>query len=165
MTKTRKTFQFNPPTQVKEDWILGLTDLEVYNSFFIINTTNNKFKLYKFPDEKTGGVSYEKVIVEIERDLNLSEITASDLQDEIIAPNIIKKCREQVTKRMKVDKYMLILSMYVDSVFQDFRTEIDLVEDDIRLVLDEFNSSFITYEIEPGLYTFKDLSKALYNIL
>ena len=42
---------------------------------------------------------------------------------------------------MKDDKYMLILAMYVDSIFQDFetflRTEIDLVEDDVRLVLDE----------------------------
>ena len=53
--------------------------------------------------------------------------------------------------------------------FQDFesflRTEIDLVEDDIRLVLDEFNSGFITYKLEPGIYTFNDLSEALFNIL
>ena len=74
-----------------------------------------------------------------------------------------------MTKRMKDDKYMLILSMYVDSVFQDFesffRTQIDLVEDDVRLVLDDFNSSFITYKITPGIYTFKDLSEALLNIL
>ena len=37
---------------------------------------------------------------------------------------------------------MLILAMYVDSIFQDFqnflRTEIDSVEDDFRLVLSEY---------------------------
>ena len=37
------------------------------------------------------------------------------------------------------------------SIFQDFesylRTEIDMVEDDIRLVFDEYNSDFITYEL------------------
>ena len=53
-------------------------------------------------------------------------------------------------------------------MFQDFevylRTEIELVEDDIRLVLDKYISSFITYEKQPGIYTFKDLSKALFNI-
>ena len=42
---------------------------------------------------------------------------------------------------MKDDKYMPILAMYVDSIFQDFksflRTEVDLTEDDIRLILDE----------------------------
>ena len=55
------------------------------------------------------------------------------------------------------------------SVFQDFesylRTEVDLVEDDIKLVLDEYNSSFITYELQPGIYTFKDISEALLKIL
>ena len=70
---------------------------------------------------------------------------------------------------MKDDKYMLILSIDVDFVFQDFesflRTQIDLVEDDVRFVLDEYNSSFITYELTPGIYTFKDLSKALFKIL
>ena len=43
---------------------------------------------------------------------------------------------------------MSILSGYPSSVFQDFesylRTEIDLVGDDIRLVLDKYNSSFNT---------------------
>ena len=51
---------------------------------------------------------------------------------------------------MKDDKSRLILATYVNSIFQDFEnflgTEVDLVEDDIRLVLDESISNFITYE-------------------
>ena len=70
---------------------------------------------------------------------------------------------------MKSEKYMDILGFYIMPKFQDFeshlRTEIDLVEDDIRLVLDEYISSFITYELESGVYTFKDLSEALFKIL
>ena len=169
MPKSRETFHFNPPIQVKEDWMLGLVDLEVYNSIFNITEKNNKFEIYKFPDEKAGGVTYEKVRDEIEKDLDIEDITAEDLQDDIIAPIIIEEYKKQVTKRMKDDKYMFILNLYVNSVFQDFesylRTEVDLVEDDITLVLDEYNSSFITYELQPGIYTFKDISEALYNIL
>ena len=64
---------------------------------------------------------------------------------------------------------MNILAIYIRSVFQDFEsflgTQTDLVEDDIKLVLDEYNSSFITYELEPGIYTFKDISEALFNII
>ena len=70
---------------------------------------------------------------------------------------------------MKDDKYLEILAGYIRSVFQDFesflRTQIDLIEDDLKLVLDEYNSSFITYELEPGIYTFKEISEALFNIL
>ena len=101
--------------------------------------------------------------------MDISDITATDLQDDIIEPVIIEKYREQVTKGLNDDKYMLILAMYIDSGFQDFesflRTKVDLVEDDIKLVLEEYNSNFITYELEPVNYTFKDLSKALSNIL
>ena len=52
MTTPRETYHFKPPIQTKEDWMLGLVDLEVYNSFFNITEENNKFELYKFPDEK-----------------------------------------------------------------------------------------------------------------
>ena len=73
--------------------------------------------------------------------MGTSDITATDLQDEILAPIVIKEFREQVTKRRKDDKYKLVLAMCVDSIFEviesSLRTEIDLVEDDVRLVLEE----------------------------
>ena len=46
MIKPRETFHFNPPIHIKGDWMLGLTDLEVYNSNFDITKENNKFELY-----------------------------------------------------------------------------------------------------------------------
>ena len=70
---------------------------------------------------------------------------------------------------MKDEQYMNILAISTSSVFQDFesflRTQIDLIEDDVELVLDEYNSSFITYEIEPGFYSYREISEALFKIL
>ena len=70
---------------------------------------------------------------------------------------------------MKHDKYMDILSFCVSAVFQGFanylRTEIDWVDNDNKCVLDEYNSNFITYVLEPGIYTFNDISEALLKIL
>ena len=97
--------------------------------------------------------------------MDIAEITAADLQDDIKAPIVIDEYREEVIKRMENGRYMNILAGYTGSVFQDFdsylRPEVDLVEDDIRLVLDKYKSSFITFELEPGSYT----SDALFNIL
>ena len=45
MNKSKQTFHFKSPIQVKGDCMLGLTDLEVYKSFFNITEENNKFKL------------------------------------------------------------------------------------------------------------------------
>ena len=169
MNKSRETFHFKPPIQIKGDWMIGLTDLEVYNSIFNITEENNKFELYKFPDEKAGGVTYEKVRDEIEKDLDIEDITAADLQDDIIGSIIVEEYKEQVTKRMNDEQYINILAIYTRSVFQDFesflRTQIDLVEDDIKLVLDEYNSNFVTCELVPGIYRYRDMAEALYYIL
>ena len=32
MIRSKQTFHFNPPIQTKGDWMIGLTDLEVYIS-------------------------------------------------------------------------------------------------------------------------------------
>ena len=86
MIQSKQTFHFKPPIPIEGSWMIGLTDLEVYNYIFNITEENKKFELYKFPDEKAGGVSYEKVRDKIEKDLDISDITATDLQDEIIGP-------------------------------------------------------------------------------
>ena len=169
MNKSRESFHFKPPIQIKGDWMIGLTDLEVYNSIFNITEENNKFELYKFPDEKAVGVTYEKVRDEIEKDLDIEGITAEDLQDDIIGPIIIEEYEEQVTKRMNDEQYMNLLAIYIRSVFQDFesflRTQIDLVEDDIKMFLDEYNSNFVTYQLAPGIYSYRDIAEALYYTL
>ena len=42
LIKPRETFQFNPPIQINGNRMIGLTDLEVYNSIFNIKEENNK---------------------------------------------------------------------------------------------------------------------------
>ena len=60
---------------------------------------------------------------------------------------------------------MNILAGYSSSIIQDFesyfKTEVHLVEADIRLALDKSNSTFNTSELLSGMYTFKDLSEVL----
>ena len=98
MIKPRETFHFKPPIQVESNWMIGLTNLEVYNSDFNKTEEYNELQLYKIPDEKNGGVSYIKFRGEIERDLDISDITATDLRNDLIAPIIIEENKEQVTK-------------------------------------------------------------------
>ena len=72
---------------------------------------------------------------------------------------------ENKSKTMENDEYMKILAGCTRSIFQDcesfLRTEVHLIEDDIRLVLDKYNSCFIASEITSGIYTFKDHSELL----
>ena len=57
---------------------------------------------------------------------------------------------------------------YATSPFRDFqsylRIVIGLEEDNIRLILKQYNEKFVTYELEPGNYTIEDLQKAVYPL-
>ena len=54
MIKQRQTFHFNPPIQINGNWMIGLTDLEVYNSFFKITEVNEKIEIYRETSTKFG---------------------------------------------------------------------------------------------------------------
>ena len=85
MLKSKETFNFNPPIHTKGDWMLGLTDLEVYNSVFNITKENNKFELYT---DIFDEFSFEELKDEVEEILNTPEITNDHFEDETLAPRI-----------------------------------------------------------------------------
>ena len=153
-TKPLETFYSKPPISIEGSWMIGLTSFEASNFIFHITEENIKFDIDIFPDSKKVAITYEKVRDEIEKDMVFSDITAADIQDEILGPIIIEERGEEISGRMEDREYMNILAGYTRSIIQDFegciRTETDLVEDDIRLVLDKFNSSVISYELLPG---------------
>ena len=160
MIKPRETFHFTPTIQNKGDCTTGLPSLVVYNSIFELTEEKNP-NFINFLMKRVV-LLHMKKSDEIEKDL---EITFTDLQDDIKGPTIIEEFREKATKRMKDDVFMRVLANYVSSVFQNFenflRTEIVLVEDDIKLGLDQNNSGFTTYQLRPGIYTFEETSEFL----
>ena len=162
MIKTRETFHFNPPIQVKEDWMLGLVDLEVYNSIFNITEENNKFEIYRDTSNKFGFLELKDELEEIR---NISHITIEHLDDEILGPRIIHEFIKLSNEKKNTDGYLILLFGYCASSFRDFESYLRLVigldEEDIRLILKEYNSHFITYQLAPGIYTMQDISKAI----
>ena len=54
MNRSKETFHFKPPISIEGEWMVGLTDLEVYNSIFNITEENNKFEIYRDMSDKFG---------------------------------------------------------------------------------------------------------------
>ena len=165
MNKSRETFHFNPPINTKGDWMLGLVDLEVYNSVFNIKKENNKFELYTLTSDE---FSYSELKDEIEEILGISNITDNHLEDETIAPRIFETYRKLALEKASTDGYTILLMAYARSPFPDFESFLrmtgDLDEDDIQLILKQYDEKFVTYEIDPGNYTIEDLQKAVYPL-
>ena len=98
-TKSREIFHFNRPLHIQGSWMVRSASVEVYISFLNILEQNNKFTFHKFLGETIGAVSYEKGRDKIEKVLDITDFTATDLQDDITGPIIIDEYREQVTKK------------------------------------------------------------------
>ena len=159
MFKPRETFHFRPPIQIQGFWMIGLTDLEVYNSIFNITKKNNKFELYT---DTFDEFSFEKLKDELEEILNIPNITDYHLEDETIGPRIIKTFWDLRSETSCNDGYIILLMGYARSPFRDFESYLRIVvgldEDDIQLILKQYNSKFVTYKLTPGIYTNKVIS-------
>ena len=154
MIKPRETFHFKPPIQIQRDWMTGLTNLELYNSIFNITEENNKFEIYRDMSTKFGFLELKD---ELEDILEISHITNEHLDDEIIGPRISDEFIKLSNEKKNSDGYMILLLGYSASSFRDFESYLRLVigldEGDIQLILIEYNSHFITYELTPGIYS------------
>ena len=165
MLKSKETFHFNPPIQTKGDWMLGLIDLEVYNSIFNITKENNKFELYT---DTFDEFSFEELKDEIEEILDIPNITDDHLEDETLALRIAETYWKLRSDKTSHDGYIILLTGYANSSFRDFesylRIFVGLEDDNIRLILKQYNEKIITYELDPGNYTIEDLKKAVYPL-
>ena len=104
MMKPRETFRFNPTIYIEGDWMSGLTDLEVYNSFFEITKGNNKFELYT---DTFDEFSFGELKDELEKIFIIQNITYDHLEDETVGPRIFKAYWKLRSEKSSTDGYIL----------------------------------------------------------
>ena len=142
--------------------MIGLAYLVVYNSFFNVTKEIYKFEFYADAFDES---SFEELKDELEEFLNLPNITDDHLENETLGSRIIKTYWKLGSEKSSTDGYSIILMDYARSPFKDFesylRNVVGLDEDDIQLILKQYNANFVTYEIDPANYTIEDLQAAV----
>ena len=148
MLKSREILHFNSLIPTEGDWMLGLKDLEVYNSIFNITKENNKFELYT---DTFDEFSFEELKDDVEEIFNIPEITDDHLEDDILAPHIAETYRKLRSDKSSHDGYIILLMGYARSPLRDFesylRIVVGLEEDNIRLILKQYNEKFFYLRI------------------
>ena len=162
MNKSRETFHFSQPIQIQGDWMIGLIDLEVYNSIFNITEENNKFEIYRDTPTKFQFLDLKDGLEEI---LGIPHNTREHLLDDETASRVIDEYHKLSHEKKNSDGYTIFLLNYSISKFRDFESYLRIVvgldEKDFQLILEEFNSHFVTYELNPGIYTIQDISEII----
>ena len=114
LDKSRQTFHFNPPIQIQGDWMIGLTDLEVYNSIFNITEENNKFEIYRDTPTKFQFLDLKDELEEI---VGIPHITREHLLHDETASLIIDDYHKLSHEKKKSDGYTILLLNYSRSQF------------------------------------------------
>ena len=62
----------------------------------------------------------------------------------------------------------MLLRGYARSPFKDFESYLGIVvgldEEDFELIIKQYNSYFVTFEISRGIYSIKDIAEAVYTV-
>ena len=158
LNKSREAFHFKPPMSIKGSWMIRLKSLEVYISIININHEIIKFELKTDTSDK---VSFRESKGELEDILDISITTNENLQDDTIGPRTISMHKKLETENRRTDGYYTLILGYARSPFRDFqnfvRIVVGLIEDDIQLILKQYISNFVTYELYSCFYTIQDL--------
>ena len=116
MIKPREIFHFNPLIQIKGDKMIGLIGLELYNSIFNINKTNNKFELIT---DNFDEFSSEELKDEVKETFSFSDITPYHLQHEKIGRRNIEAYRKLKLEKLSTDGYnFLINELWLISIYR-----------------------------------------------
>ena len=110
MNKPRETFHFKPPISLEESWMIGLTNIGVYNTFLNITDHNNNFDLYT---DTFDEFSFEELKDKLEEILDIPNITDEHLQDEVIGPRINSAYKKLATEQGQTDGYVILLMGYI----------------------------------------------------
>ena len=72
------------------------------------------------------------------------------------------------SEKSSTDGYITLLMDYAGSPFRDFESYLKIVvgrdENDIQLIIKQYQSNFVTYELSHDTYTIKDVSEAVYTM-
>ena len=130
---------------------------------FYYNRKNYKFELYT---DTFDEFSFTELKDELEEIHDISKYTDDFLEDEIIGPRITKAYKKLETEKRQTDVYYMLILGYARPLFRNFESYLRMVvgldEDDIQLILKQYNAKIVTYELDPGVYSIEDLQKAVY---
>ena len=150
---------FKRPISVGGSKTIGLTNLELCHSFFNGTEAKNKFEKGTGPPDDE--VPYTELKDNVAEVLGLLDISMENLKHKKYGLNLIKTYRELSIEKSQTDGYYNLLIVFTQSSFRDFESYLrfssPLDENDFQLLLKQYNSQLIQYEISPSPYSNEDI--------
>ena len=145
MNKQKESFSFDIPLDLPEQWMMGVTSLEVYNTVYNITEKNNKIKIL-LKDEQLKSLNVDTLLVmNIEYLYKISDIEKIN--------NFIVDSYSKNRKLIKKDFDQL--KKIINQINQNIK--------DKTIIIPEFGSenNFVEIELPPGVYELVDINRIM----
>ena len=155
MTKQKESFSFDVPLQLNENWMMGVTSLEVYNTVNNITNSNNKLKIL-LTDEQLIEHGVDIVLVK-----NIKSLYESyNLENQEAYNEFVEKVSTIITNSYSENNKL---------AKKDFNDLKELVEANnqqhtkhpITIPEFEIQDDSIEIELTPGVYELVDINNAI----
>ena len=149
MNKQKESFSFDNPLDLPEQWMMGVTSLEVYNTVYNITEKNNKFKIL-LKDEQLKSLNVDtQLVMNVEYLYRISALQSTSGIEKI--NNFIVDSYSKNKKLIKKDFDQL----------KKISIQINQNIKDKTIIIPEFGieNDFVEIELTPGVYELVDINK------
>ena len=161
MNKQKESFSFDVPLELPEQWMMGVTSLEVYNSVYNITSKNNSFQI-QLTDEQLNGID-TKLVMNIEY---LHRTKQSNFVKTVY--NLMDTSFKNKKKLLKndLDKIKYIISQYKNEEWLNIDENTKSLVNTIQIPYFEtidlpIMNEKIEIKLQPGIYELTDLNTAI----
>ena len=151
MNKQKESFSFDVPLELPEQWMMGVTSLEVYNTVYNITEKNNKIKIL-LKDEQLKSLNVDTLLV-----MNIEYLyKISDMQSTSGIGKINNFIVDSYSKNKKlIKKDFDQLKKIINQINQNIK--------DKTIFIPEFGieNDFVEIELPPGVYELVDIIRIM----
>ena len=151
MNKQKESFTFDIPLDLPEQWMMGVTSLEVYNTVYNITEKNNKLKIL-LKDEQLKSLNVDtQLVMNVEYLYKISDMQSISGMEKI--NNFIVDSYSKNKKLIKkdFDKLKKIINQNNQNI------------KDKTIIIPEFGieNDFVEIELPPGVYELVDINRIM----
>ena len=145
MNKQKESFSFDIPLDLPEQWMMGVTSLEVYKTVYNITEKNNKLKIL-LKDEQLKSLNVDTQLV-----MNVEYLYKISNVEKINTVMVDSYSKNKKLTRKDFDK----LKKIINQINQNIK--------DKTIVIPEFGieNDFVEIELTPGVYELVDINRIM----
>ena len=145
MNKQKESFSFDIPLDLPEQWMMGVTSLEVYNTVYNITEKNNKLEIL-LKDEQLKSLNVDTQLV-----MNVEYLYKISSVEKINTCMVDSYSKNKKLTRKDFDQ----LKKIINQINQNIK--------DKTIIIPEFGieNDFVEIELPPGVYELVDINRIM----